>query len=69
MSATNRSDWKIQTFTSFEEAEAAERRERQALTGEQRLRITESLRAHYYGYAESGIEPRLERTLKVLSFP
>jgi hypothetical protein len=43
--------------------------ERLAMTGEERLRLTESLRAIYYGYAENGIEPRLERTLEVLSFP
>ena len=65
----SRFDWKIQTFSSFEEAETFELRERKSQTGEERLRITEFLRATHYGYAESGIEPRLERTLKVLPFP
>lgn len=69
MTTPSRSDWKIETFTSFEEAEASDLRERKSQTGEERLRITEFLRATYYGYAESGIEPRLERTLKVLPFP
>jgi hypothetical protein len=63
MSRPRRDDWTIEVFDSFEEAEAAERRHRLAMTGEERLRITESLRATYYGYAESGIQPRLERTL------
>jgi|LakMenE18May11ns_1017448.scaffolds.fasta_scaffold7331489_1 hypothetical protein len=65
----DRSDWKIQTFSSFEAAEKSEREERLAMTGEQRLQITEKLRARYYGYEDSGIEPRFERTIKVLPFP
>ena len=62
-------DWQVRVFDSFEEAKDAERRDRLAMTGEERLRITEYLRAQYYGYAESGIEPRLERTLEVLPCP
>jgi hypothetical protein len=69
MTSLSRSDWKIESFTSFDEAEASDLRERATQTGEERLRITEFLRATHYGYAESGIEPRLERTLKVLPFP
>jgi hypothetical protein len=69
MDSSSRSDWKIEVFTSFEEAEAAELRERKSQTGEERLRITEFLRATHYGYAESGIEPRLERVIEVLPFP
>ena len=69
MEPPSRSDWKIETFASFAEAEASDLCERNSQTGEERLRITEFLRATYYGYAESGIEPRLERTLKVLPFP
>ena len=69
MNSPSRSDWKIRTFDSFEDAEASERRERAEMTGEERLRITESLRAIHYGYAESGVEPRLERTLEVLPIP
>lgn len=69
MNHRSRADWKIETFTSFEDAEDADRRERMSMTGEERLRITEFLRATYYGYAESGIEPRLERTLEVLPLP
>ena len=69
MTTPSRSDWKIETFGSFEEAEDAELRDRKSQTGEERLRVTEFLRATYYGYAESGVEPRLERTLKVLPFP
>jgi hypothetical protein len=65
----DRSDWSIQFFSSFEAAEKSEREERLAMSGEQRLRITETLRARYYGYEDSGIEPRLERTIKVLPFP
>jgi hypothetical protein len=69
MKTADRSDWKITTFASFDDAENADILERLAMTGEERLRLTESLRAIYYGYAESGIEPRLERTLEVLPFP
>ena len=69
MKPPSRANWKIETFYSFEEAEASELRERKSQTGEERLRNTEFLRATYYGYAESGIEPRLDRTLKVLPFP
>ena len=69
MTTPSRSDWKIEPFGSFEEAEDAELRDRKSQTGEERLRVTEFLRATYYGYAESGVEPRLERTLKVLPFP
>ncbi|MGL4401267.1 MAG: hypothetical protein ACRCXD_15490 [Luteolibacter sp.] len=69
MTTPTRSDWKIETFTSFEAAKASELQDRKAQTGEERLRITEFLRATYYGYAESGIEPPLERTLKMLPFP
>ncbi|MFU8893657.1 MAG: hypothetical protein ACNA8L_08515 [Luteolibacter sp.] len=65
----DRSQWTIKVFNSFEEAESSEKMERAALTGEERLRITENLRAIHYGYAESGIEPRLERTLKLLPHP
>jgi hypothetical protein len=64
-----RADWKITTFASFDEAKASELRERESQTGEERLRITEFLRAIYYGYEESGIEPGLERTIKVLPHP
>ena len=69
MKTAKRSDWKIQVFNSHEEAENNEILERLAMTGKERLRLTESLRAIYYGYAENGIEPRLERTLEVLPFP
>ena len=69
MSTPTRADWKIESFTSFEEAEATAVRERKCQNGEERLRITEFLRSTYYGDAESGIEPRLERTLKMLPFP
>ncbi len=69
MQITDRSDWTITTFASHEEAEHDDVLERLAMTGEERLRLTESLRAIYYGYAENGIEPRLERTLEVLPFP
>lgn len=69
MKIKDRSDWTITTFASHEEAEHDDVLERLAMTGEERLRLTESLRAIYYGYAENGIEPRLERTLEVLPFP
>jgi hypothetical protein len=69
MKSTDRSDWKIQVFDSHEASEHNDILERLAMTGEDRLRLTESLRAIYYGYAETGIEPRLERTLEVLPFP
>jgi hypothetical protein len=69
MKIASRSDWTITTYASHEEAENDDILERLAMTGEERLRLTESLRAIYYGYAESGIEPRLERTLEVLHFP
>ena len=59
----------IEVFDSFEEADAEERRRNHARTPVERLNITERLRAQYYGYAETGVEPRLERTLKVLPFP
>ncbi len=68
MKPPSRAGWKVETFTSFEDAEVSAAREVRTQTGEERLRITEYLRAIYYGYAESGIEPRLERTLKVLPF-
>jgi hypothetical protein len=68
MEATNRRNWVVRIFNSFEEADASERAERLAMTGEERLRITEHLRAQYYGYAESGVEPRLERTIKTVPF-
>ena len=59
----------FEVFDSFEEADAEERRRNHAMTPVERLNVTERLRAQYYGYAETGIEPRLERTLKVLPFP
>jgi hypothetical protein len=64
-----RTGWKIETFTSFDDAKAEEVRERESQSGEERLRITEFLRATYYGYAESGIEPGLERVIRVLPHP
>jgi hypothetical protein len=69
MKTKDRSDWTITSFASHEDAEHDDILERLAMTGEERLRLTESLRAIYYGYAENGIEPRLERTLEVLAFP
>jgi len=69
MKINERFDWTITSFASHEEAENDDILERLAMTGEERLRLTESLRAIYYGYAENGIEPRLERTLEVLPFP
>lgn len=60
----SRTDWTVKTFDSFEAAELAERSNNHAMSPNERLIITEQLRATYYGYAETGIEPRLEGIVK-----
>lgn len=53
----------IQTFSSFEEADEAERRERWAMTPLERLAIVEKLRSYQY---PNGIAPRLQRVLETV---
>ncbi|MEO0018149.1 MAG: hypothetical protein RLZZ522_1432 [Verrucomicrobiota bacterium] len=62
--APTRVGWTIKTFDSLEAAELADRRQNHAMSVNERLIITEQLRATYYGYAETGIEPRLEGIVK-----
>ena len=56
----------IQTFTTFEEADEAERRERWALSPEERLVILEKLRA--LKYPDGKTAPRLQRVFETTKF-
>jgi hypothetical protein len=59
----------FQVFDSFTEAEEADIAETKALTPEERLQITESLRAQYYGYKQEDprTQPRFDRTFTFVS--
>jgi hypothetical protein len=54
----------FQVFDSFAEAEKADIAETKVLTPEERLQITESLRAQYYGYKQEDprTQPGFDRT-------
>jgi len=52
----------IETFKSFEEADAADRKERWNLSGQERLVLLEQLRRYNYPNGESA--PRLQRLLE-----
>ena len=58
---------KIQSFTSFEEAELKEREERWEMTPDERLELLETLRS--YQYPDGKTAPRLQRVFESLKLP
>jgi hypothetical protein len=54
----------IRVFSSFEEAEEAERNEYKAMTPEQRVELISQLRALVHG-PDDATAPRLERVLRI----
>lgn len=57
----------LTTFSSFEEADAADRQERWAMTPQERLSMVELLRQ--YMYPNGKPTPRLQRVLETLEQP
>lgn len=57
----------LQVFKSFEEAELSERRDRWALSPDQRLEILEKLRSLKYPNGKTA--PRLQRVFEVIKRP
>jgi hypothetical protein len=57
----------LASFRSFEEAEEADRRERWAMSPEERLIALERLRSYMYPDAES--PPRLQRVFESVELP
>jgi hypothetical protein len=57
----------LQTFTDLKEADEAAKRERWALTVDERLEILETLRS--YHYPDGKTAPRLQRTFESVPCP
>jgi hypothetical protein len=57
----------LQTFSSFAEAEAAERADDKAMTPWQRLELLERLRSTHY--PDGKTPPRIQRVLEIVSAP
>jgi hypothetical protein len=57
----------LQSFSSFEDADEADRRERWAMTPEELLIALETLRS--YNYPDGETAPRLQRVLESVEYP
>jgi hypothetical protein len=55
-------------FSSFEEADRADREQYRAMTPQQRLELLSRLRALQHGFGDA-TAPRLERVLRIIKLP